>query len=388
MRFQKVLFVHDGPMLQNEEKTVCYGVHYTDALVSRYNFLGEEVTFLVRSRQVNKQQAAKYSKISHPSFRFVEVPNYKSIRTMHRKRAAIQIIRNEVKMAEVIILRMPSANATVAYHVAKELNKPFIVEMVACVFDALWNYDWRGKLLAYYKYWSYKKIIKESPYVIYVTSKFLQGRYPTNGMQLACSDVILKEVGTDVLEKRLNRIMSSIRPIKIITVAAIDVPYKGQADVIKVLSQCNSENFEYWIVGQGNPEKLQREIESRKLRNIKILGSVKHDEVFELMQQADLYIQPSRQEGLPRAVVEAMSVALPILGTDIAGIPELLPEECIYNPNKLENLKSILLSLNKEQMKNWSIVNHNKSTEFASINLDNKRKQFYENFLNSIAKEE
>lgn len=386
MKFQKVLFVHDGPMLQNEGKTICYGVHYTDELVNRYYLIGEEVTFLMRSKQVKDEQASSYSKITHPAFRFVEVPNYKSIKTRFKKNEAIQIIRNEVKNAEVLILRMPSANAVVAYRFAKEFNKPFLVEMVACVFDALWNYDWRGKLLAFPKYWNYQRIIKESPYVIYVTTQFLQSRYPTNGQGLACSDVLLKKTDNTLLEKRLELIKSSKRPLKIITVAAIDVPYKGQADVINVLSQLNSEDFEYWIVGQGDPDRLQKAIKQRKLENIKILGSVKHNEVFDLLQKADLYIQPSRQEGLPRAVIEAMSVGLPALGTNIAGIPELLPQECVYDPNNLNALKNLLLNVKKENLEKWSSLNFEKSKEFDSIHLDEKRKMFYNQFLNESRK--
>lgn len=386
MKFQKVLFVHDGPMLQNEGKTICYGVHYTDELVDRYYFIGEEVTFLMRSKQVKDQQANSYSKITHPAFRFVEVPNYKSIKTRFKKNEAIQIIRNEVKNADALILRMPSANAVIAHRFAKEFNKPFLVEMVACVFDALWNYDWRGKLLAYPKYWRYQKIIKECPYVLYVTTHFLQKRYPTDGQGIACSDVILKQTDNAILEKRLESIKSAKKPLKIVTVAAIDVPYKGQADVIKILSQLQSEDFEYWIVGQGNPDRLNNAIQHSKRRNIKILGSIKHNEVFDLLQKADLYIQPSRQEGLPRAVIEAMSVGLPALGSNIAGIPELLPQECVYDPKDLNVLKKLLTDLSKENLEKWAILNFKKSKEFDAGQLDYRRIKFYNQFLNESRK--
>jgi len=386
LTFQKVLFVHDGPMLQNEDKTISYGVHYTDELVNRYHFIGQEVTFLMRAKQVNAEQAGSYSKITHPAFRFVEVPNYKSIRTRLKKNEAIQIIRNEVKNADALILRMPSANAVIAYRFAIELNKPFLVEMVACVFDALWNYDWRGKLLAYPKYWSYQKIIKECPYVLYVTTQFLQNRYPTNGQGIACSDVILKQTDNSILDKRLELIKSAKKPLKIVTVAAIDVPYKGQADVIKILSQLHSDDFEYWIVGQGNPDRLQNAIQQSKRKNIKILGSIKHNEVFDLLQKADLYIQPSRQEGLPRAVIEAMSVGLPALGTNIAGIPELLPQECVYDPNNLKALKYLLTHLSKENLEKWALLNFEKSKEFDAGHLDKRRKMFYNQFLNESRK--
>jgi len=375
--------VHDGPMIQNEDQTACYGVHYTNELVNRYCYLGDKVRFLMRSKRINTINSSNYSEITHPSFSFVEVPNYKSIRTRFNKGRAIEIIRNEVRKADALILRMPSANAVEAYYFAREFGKPFIVEMVACVFDALWNYDWRGKLLAFPKFWKYQRIIKECPFVIYVTTEFLQSRYPTKNKSLACSDVILQPSEESTLNDRLSQIKNLNRPIKLITIAAIDVPYKGQADVLSVLSQLSQDDFEYWIVGQGDPKRLLNIIEKKNLKNVKIIGSVKHSEVFELLLNANLYIQPSRQEGLPRSVVEAMSVALPSLGTNIAGIPELLPHECIYDPNKLSSLKELLLSLNQPKLAKWAIQNFQKSKEFNSVSLDKQRIEFYQIFLDA-----
>ena len=44
------------------------------------------------------------------------------------------------------------------------------------------------------------------------------------------------------------------------------------------------------------------------------MGGVPHNKIFQLLDDIDLYIQPSLQEGLPRSVVEAMSRACPIIG--------------------------------------------------------------------------
>ena len=146
----KVLFVHDGPLLSNKDQSVYYGVHYNDEIIERYSFFGSTVSFLMRFQGINEKEAINYTKINHPAFNFIEIPNFKSIKTFYKKSKAIKIIKDAVDQHDVIILRLPSASGTIAFEYAKSINKPILIEMVACVYDALWNYDWRGKLLAKY----------------------------------------------------------------------------------------------------------------------------------------------------------------------------------------------------------------------------------------------
>lgn len=381
---KKVLFVHDGPMYTNADQSIFYGVHYNDILVERYSYFGDQVSFIMRSTAVSEVQAKNYSVIQHPAFSFIEVPNFKSIKAYFKKSEASAIIKKAVDEHDVIILRLPSAIGAIAFEYATSINKPVLIEKVACVYDALWNYDWRGKLIANQKMKKYQDILQKASHTIYVTDHFLQNRYPTHGKSIGCSDVIVNNLDQSIVDKRIVKINNLPEIITIGTVAAIDVPYKGQADVIKALAILKKQNifFKYKIVGQGDASRLHKIIKEQNVADIvEVVGPLKQDHVFEFLDTIDLYIQPSKQEGLPRAVIEAMSKACPILGSNIAGIPELISKKSLFEAGNISEIVGLLKDLNKNTLKSWAEENFTTAANFKKETLDFKRENFYEEFI-------
>lgn len=378
---RKVLFVHDGPL--GVYNSHVYGIHYKNELVDRYSFFGEKVTFLMRSNSLILEDLDKYSKIDHPGFNFINIPNFKSLKSRHHKGEAKSIINKAVKEHDVIIVRLPSAAGVIAFKHAMKLKKPVLVEFVACVYDALWNYDWRGKILANYKFKQYQQLMKDATHTIYVTNNFLQSRYPSLGKTIGCSDVELQVLDKRVLSTRLTKIKRTKSPLKLATVAAIDVKYKGQADVIKAIATLKKHNlyFKYDIIGQGNPDRLQKLIDSLNVGDlVSIIGAVAHNQIFENLKEIDIYIQPSKQEGLPRAVVEAMSIACPVLGTDVGGVPELINQECLYSKGNITALTNLLANVDQDFLLRNAKLNFEKAKDYQKESLDFSRIQFYKQF--------
>ena len=63
------------------------------------------------------------------------------------------------------------------------------------------------------------------------------------------------------------------------------------------------------------------------LDNVTALGPVQNDEVFALMQAADMMCLPSYSEGMPNVVLEAGAIGLPVVATRVGGIPEVIGED-------------------------------------------------------------
>ena len=98
-----------------------------------------------------------------------------------------------------------------------------------------------------------KNSIKGANYVVYVTSEFLQKRYPTQGKNINCSNVSLTEFNNAILEQRLSKIKKIKNGSKIVigTAAAVNVRYKGQQFIIQALGRLKEKgytNFEYQLV--------------------------------------------------------------------------------------------------------------------------------------------
>jgi len=388
MANKKVLFAHDGPIYVDNQNQY-YGVHYNDELINRYLLLGDSVSFITRIYPLPENNMLAFSLISVKNFHVIGVDNFKKISVYYKLIKISSIIEKAVIDSDIIVVRLPSAIGLIVMKYAKQHNKPFLVELVSCVYDALWNYNWQGKIIAHYKYFKYKQIINNVPFVIYVTSQFLQNRYPSKGKQISCSDVELQSISQNDLFNRIQKIQSynNIKPLVIGTVAGLDVAYKGQGDVIKAIAKLRSmgQIFSYHLVGQGDQRYLRSLINKYKLDDlVTIIGPLKHDEVFAFYEQIDIYIQPSKQEGLPRAVVEAMSKACPILGAKTGGIPELIDSQLIFQPGNVNEICSLINSMTTEVMLEQSNRNYHKSLLYQKVSLDNKRKEFYKLFLSNI----
>jgi glycosyltransferase involved in cell wall biosynthesis len=97
------------------------------------------------------------------------------------------------------------------------------------------------------------------------------------------------------------------------------------------------------------------------------------------LDQADLFVLPSRSEGLPRAMLEAMARALPCIGSTVGGIPELLEEKDMVPPGNVGQLAAKIREVitDSKRMELMSARNLALAREYRSEILRMKRQRFY-----------
>lgn len=388
----RLLFVHDIKAL------VCgkdvFARSYGPNIWERYLKVFDSITVCTRCKQVvDKKQVKGIDKVTGERVHFDDRIGMFLGPDAFFSKKIWSILREDIQNHDGVIIRLDSFMGLMAVRECRKQNKSYIIECVGCAWDSFWNHGISGKILAPFLFAQMRKAIKNAPYVIYVTKEFLQGRYPTNGRNINISNVALPAIEDVVLKERLMRIDTNDSDKKhLMTLANVGIRYKGFQFVIHALGiikkQTGRCDYVYHIVGEGDQTYLREQADKAGVTECVVFhGPVKHEQVFNLLKNdVDIYIQPSLQEGLPRAMIEAMSCALPCIGSDVAGIPELIQSDYIYkrSRNMSKQIASILESFNKKKMKDASKYNFETSKNYASELLTERRTKFLIEYKKSL----
>lgn len=386
----KALFVHDNPFYNVNGEFYCPG-RFTASTWSRYlnTEMLSELTVVSRGIKINEAHKGLV-KSSVDNVQFDPLYHVKGGIDYYCYANDIKAqLRKHIERVDIVIIRAPSTFGSYAYKICRQLNKPYITEVVGCTWDSNWNYgNIFGNLRAPLTYIQTKRLIKNSLATLYVTKYFLQERYPTEAsITTHASNVHIPSPEIIVLNRHLERLKntSSAHVFKLGILADISVKYKGYDVAIDALNKLKTRRpefkFQFLIAGGGSPEYVSSLIAEFGMENeIKLLGQLASgNEVFNYLDDLDVYLHPSRQEGLPRSVIEAMSRGCPVLASSIAGIPELLDSDFLHKPgdaNKLSiDIEKLLIDLQiriKAAKENFE-----KSKEYTDEVLSQRRLDFY-----------
>ena len=120
---------------------------------------------------------------------------------------------------------------------------------------------------------------------------------------------------------------------QLILYAGVLSPLKGVHDLIGAFGLISGEfpNAKLVIIGKDEnltyaSELMQRVSELGLTERVQFAGAVPQSELAAWMGNASVLVLPSRSEGLPRILIEAMATGTPIIGSRVGGIPELIED--------------------------------------------------------------
>ncbi|MFP4601186.1 MAG: glycosyltransferase [Persicimonas sp.] len=391
----RAVFVHENCFYRTADGAVYSETGFSYRVWERYLEVFDELVVIGRAGPAPEGLAAQESGYlsSGPGVTFRFVPNIKTPKGFVAKRAEARgQICECLERADALIARS-STTGLLGVKIARELAKPYLIEMVGCPLRAYWHHGSAlGKLLAPVEALQTRLAVRDAPFVLYVTERFLQKNYPTRGRSIACSDVELPPQTAGVLTRRLQKIHRGSRPFTLGLMGALDLRYKGVRVALEALSEVleaeDAPAVQLRLAGQGDIEHWRG-----VARDLGVDGHVAFDgvlrgreAVFEWFDELDLYVQPSLTEGLPRAVIEAMGRGCPVLASQVGGIPELLEPKCLHRAGDIGELAGDIREAVESVV--WREAqaqrNFDAARRYYSTRLDARRRAFLGEFAGSI----
>lgn len=305
-------------------------------------------------------------------------------------RAVKKRLISEIEAADAILIKPASRRGMMAIRIVEKLKKPYMIEMTGDIHNALLQSPSRAKrLYAPLFYRQIRHAIRKCKFALYVSRDYLQGKYPVQGMMCGCSDVVLEPETSDILEKRLRKIdeMQAGETINLALIGFYQGNGKGIDTALRAMSRL-PENYHLSVLGNGTRESREKWYAYGREQGVRVerlhfsepLPSAQA--VLRWLDEYDFFVLPTRSEGLCRVVAEAMSRGLPCFATNICTMPELLPQECLFELDDDKRLADLLLEFtnDKQRMKRASQVNFEHAKDYAFETLRKRRNAFLGEF--------
>lgn len=380
----KAAFVHDHrfPLFNN----VFYeSSGFDKSFIDRYLDLFTNVKIIARYNNCLNKPKTEIRVLKDRRLEFYCIRSSKELLNLKN----FKMFEKEILSCDCAIIRLPSVLGIFAEKVCRKNGIPYILEVVGCPLDSLYDFGIVNRFCGYIYSALTKRIVKRSKYTVYVTKFFLERRYPTDGAYIDCSNVTLDNYGTVDLHRRKNRIelFNAKNSVVLGTCANLEAIYKSHSDAIKVTKILNDlgYNATYQIAGGGDRTRLQAIATSLNIQDkVEFLGELKHSKVFSWIDSIDIMLHPSRQEGLCRAIIEAMSRGCPVIASDVGGIHEQILEGCIFHKGDIDTIVDIITKQNSETLKQQMEYNYQKAADYRYDVLYKRRRDFFNQFKNYV----
>ena len=159
------------------------------------------------------------------------------------------------------------------------------------------------------------------------------------------------------------------------------IPRKNHSLVIQGISQLKNPRIKYFICGKGELEsQLINMIKTSKVENQVCLLGFRED-IDELCQAADVFVLPSKQEGVSLALMEAMACKVPILCSAIRGNVDLINDSrWLFDPNEPVSFQKCLYNMwkcSKSEIQESISMNYSILSKYEINNVKERIKRLY-----------
>lgn len=362
------------------------------AFWTRYLDVFTRVNIVARVTGVSAPEP-DWKRVDGRNVNFVDLPSYIGpvgfIKVLPN---LIRILRKRKPVDRQIIYRVPGILSSFYNYFATASGQAYGAEVVGDPADVFATGASKSIFRPFFK-WLFVKMLKVqcqgAASLSYVTEYSLQKRYPPNSSAFHThySSIQLED---DDFTQRLTYSLS--QPMKIVCIGNLTQPYKGCDFMLETLAELNIQNINCHVTWVGGGYLLADMQELAKQLgvdgHINFMGNLANRQLIrEQLDQADMFVLTSRQEGLPRVLIESMARSLVCIATDVGGVKELISEDLIIErDNKSQLVKVIerVSQLTEPQLLDIAKVNYNKALEYKDASLSKRRQAMYQHLKESL----
>lgn len=258
-----------------------------------------------------------------------------------------KLLKGEVDLVHIHLAERGSAlRKSLLILLARAFGKPVILHAHGCEF-----HTFHGNLSPVMKR-GLNLILRQSSYLIALSESWKE--YYMKHCGFKAEQVVVFPNPVEIPENVPDR-ANLHKKINFVSLGRIG-KRKGAFDLIEAFAQLTPEQrekSELTLAGIGEVEEALSLAESLNIKqNINFPGWVDPVGRSELLSKADVFVLPSYNEGLPMALLEAMSWGLPVITTPVGGIPEVVTHTqtgLLVNPGDISQLAEAVQSLIEDE---------------------------------------
>jgi glycosyltransferase involved in cell wall biosynthesis len=293
-------------------------------------------------------------------------------------------VRRAIGPRDAVIMRLDSQLAAFMFPVFRRTHRPYGVEVVADPHDVFAPGS-EHPFRPFFRWKFVRQLKRQCAFACaaaFVTEYALQRRYPPSPTAFSTHYSSVELPATALAAApRLNFKLD--HRLTIITVGSMEYLCKSQDILINAIAACVNQglDIQLLLVGDGRHRKfLMDHVRHVGLvQRAHFLGQLSASDVRAQLDRADLFVLPSRGEGLSRAMIEAMARGLPAIGSAVGGFSELLPTEDLVPPGDVKALARKIREVlgSGTRLARMSARNLEKAREYQEDSLRKRRIEFY-----------
>jgi glycosyltransferase involved in cell wall biosynthesis len=345
---------------------------------------------------------SRYRAVTGSGVEFWRLPYYLGPEQFLLRRGAIrQALLSAVGESDALLCRVGSPLADELLSSFWQADRPYGLEVVGDPHEAMGPGTIRHPLRPLFRARAARFLraqCSRAVAVAYVTRETLQRRYPCPAHTVGVSDV--GQLDFTHSPKVFTTNYSSVycddadfvgqarqfqgrEQPRILFVGSLAQMYKGLDVLLKAVKLLLAEITPTVIIVGGGKHRAELEKLADKLgisHHLQFLGELPSGRaVRDQLDQATLFVMPSRTEGLPRAMIEAMTRALPCIGTRVGGIPELLDDRDLVASEDVAGLAHKIKQVvtDPARLSEMSRRNLERAQDYRPEALDKRRLEFY-----------